>query len=309
MKTIVTYFHDTEPLGYPFNYPDFLSAYKKLTVRCAENNIRFCIVRGQESYLGTMKFSHGWEFKGEDLIDIPQEITADLIYMKSRAEALKTGPNDNILSDPRLDDICRDKLTSYDYFKKFMKACVPVRAEDWQEQIAKLTTEKIVLKPVHGDSGEGIIFSTKSEFNFDILPKDGDTYLAQEFLDSSAGVAGIMTGRHDMRFVMANGEPVVAYIRAAKEGSMLSNTAQGATVVAIDLNQVPAECFEIAKTVDKQLTEFPFRMYGIDFMFEDGTKPYVTELNSRPGVPDASWIGEERQNHFLDALIGIFQKA
>lgn len=305
MKTVVAYFHDPEPFSSPFDHKEFLWSYQALTAQCAAEGIRFCIARTQDNYLGNMKFRSGWEFKGEDMVEIPEEITADLIYMRSRAEALVTGPQDKVLSDPILDDICRDKMASYDLFTDFMKTSVLIDEHTWQEEVGKLQTDTIVLKPTHGESGEGIMFVEKDKFHVDLLPA-GESYLAQEFLDASGGVPNVMTGRHDMRLVVAMGEPVVSYIRVAKEGSLLSNTAQGATVMPIDLEQVPQECLEMATTVDARLAQFPYRMYSIDFMFEDG-KPYITELNSRPGLPDASWIGEDRAKRFRDYVIKIFK--
>jgi glutathione synthase/RimK-type ligase-like ATP-grasp enzyme len=307
MKTVVAYFCDPEPLGYPFNYTEFLASYQALTRDCQRENIRLCIARTQASYLGHMKFKSGWEFQDEKLVEIPEEITADLIYMRSRREALETTPGDKVLNDIALDEICRDKMATYALFAPLMKKCVVIDANSWKEKIAGLDTPTIVLKPTHGESGEGIFFSPKDTFTFDQIPA-GNSYLAQEFLDASAGVPGVMQGVHDLRLVMANGNPVVSYLRIAKEGSLLSNTVQGASVMPITLEQVPAECFPIAQKIDGQLSHFPYRMYSIDFMFENG-KPYVTELNSRPGLPDASWIGEERAQRFRDAVITVFKQA
>ena len=168
-----------------------------------------------------------------------------------------------------------------------------------------IKTDLIVLKPTLGESGEGIMFVPRAEYTGASVPTN-EPYLAQAFLDASGGVEGLTTSRHDLRVVMANGKPVITYFRLAKEGSFLSNTSQGATVHPIDLNQLPEACERMTHEIDAKLTQFKPRMYSIDFMFENNI-PYVTELNSRPGLPHASWVGEQRAADFQRALVTLLK--
>lgn len=306
MKTVAVYFSDPEPMGYPFDHIEFYRAYQALSTDTDKEGIELVFCRGN-TYTGPMTFSQGWKFdQDQNLIKIEEPIQASLIYMKGLEPVFPfdtTGTK--ILNDPEFDRLCRDKLATYELFPEFMKKSLPILPESAESVAAQMNTQTIVLKPVFGDSGIGIKFVDKSKCTSAEIPTT-EPYIAQEYLESIEGVPGIMTGRHDLRLVVANGEPVISYIRVAKEGSLLSNTHQGATVQPIDLEQLPDSCIPIVKEVDSRLAHFDSRMYSIDFMFESG-KPFVTELNSRAGIPDASWVGAERARRYREVLVNLFK--
>jgi len=306
MPTVAVYFSEPGIYDNPFNYTEFLESYRELSEACLQENIRFVVVRAH-SYDGNMTFSHGWEFNAAgELEAIDQPIKVDLIYMKATDAGFPYPiTTENILNHPELDHICRDKMATYDLFGDTMKTSLVATPENSEAVLKAIDTDLIVLKPTLGESGEGIMFISRAEYSGASVPTN-EPYLAQAFLDASDGVAGLITGRHDLRVVMANGKPVITYFRIAKEGSLLSNTAQGATVHPIDLADLPESCLHMSEEIDAKLARFNPRMYSIDFMFEHN-KPYVTELNSRPGIPHASWVGEQRALDFRNALISLFK--
>jgi len=306
MKTVAVYFSEPGIYDNPFNYPEFLESYYELSKACFKKDILFVVVRGH-SYLGNMRFSNGWKFNDQGKLDeITDTISVDLIYMKATDAGFPYKiTTENILNHPDLDLLCRDKMETYKLFGDSMKTSLVATPQNVEEVLKAITTDLIVLKPTLGESGEGILFVPRNEYTSASVPTN-EPYLAQAFLDASKGVEGLVKGRHDLRVVMANGKPVIAYFRVAKEGSYLSNTAQGATVEPIDLEQVPADCLAMTTEVDEKLEAYNPRMYSIDFMFENNV-PYVTELNSRPGIPHSSWVGEKRAQAFQDALLNLFQ--
>lgn len=306
MKTVVTYFSDAGIENYPFNDPDFRLGYQRLSDTCARHGVQLLFARTQESYLGKMTFAPTSHFEGDALVETTEPLTCDLIYMKSPAQALVSDTGDLVLNDPEFDALCRDKMETYRLFPDLIKKSVELTAENWQVAIAELQTDLIAFKPLYGEGGEGIIFKTKTEFSWDQLPLD-EPYLAQEFTETIAGIPGLCEGRHDLRVVCINDTPIMSFARLAKEGNYRSNTAQGATVMQITLDQIPQVCRELITIIDQRLHHFPDRLYAIDFMFEDGI-PTVTELNSRPGIPSSKLIGETQAQSFYEAVASLFAK-
>ena len=86
------------------------------------------------------------------------------------------------------------------------------------------------------------------------------------------------------------------------------DTSAGAAVIQIDVEQLPQASLDVIAQVDARLTRFPVRLYTVDFMFDPSGRPFVTELNSRPGVPSASKVGAARADRFHQALAAIFKQ-
>ena len=302
---VCVYFSDPEKMGYPFDDADYFNAYKRLSVLCAENKIELYFARGEASYLGEMCFQNGYRFQEGELVAIGGPFDCDLIYLKGDGERLVTGPDDFVINNPELDDIGHDKELTYKVLGQFMAPTYSISRANWEEVKNKIKTDKIVLKPSLGLGGKGILVLPKNELQPELIPED-EPYLAQDFIDSSGGIPGLVEGMHDMRLIMFNGEATFSFIRTPKPGSFLSNVAQGGTLMIASIDKVPASALAIAQEVDRRFARFYPRIYTIDFMYE-GEKPYICEINTRPGLAVAETEGEEFTQQFYGRLIALFK--
>ncbi len=303
MPTVAVYFDQPGEMDYPFTDPLYLDSYRRFTEEASLSGIRVVIVRGETSHQHGTTFSHSWEFVDGKLTACNQPITSDLIYNKCVGPLPASFPPELTVNHPELDHICHDKLTTYTYFSEFMAKSLPVTRENWREVIHQIRTEMVTLKPVEGESGVGIVFAEKATFNGDTF-NFNQPYLAQEFIDTSKGIPGITAGRHDLRVVVFNGEPKLAYIRIPVEGSLLANVAQGATTQTVAIEKVPESVHQMVASVDAKLAKFSPRIYSIDFLIS-GDTPFIVELNSRPGFPNPKRQGVAFSDTFFESLIAI----
>ncbi|MFA6475228.1 MAG: ATP-grasp domain-containing protein [Patescibacteria group bacterium] len=286
IKAIVVYFDDPSAMGYPFDEPNYYLSYQGFSELCQKHNIDFYIARGSESYLGHSQFRSGWQFGESGLIKINHSITADVIYVKGNT--LVTEPGVQRVNQAGLMDICRNKLKTYALFGQYMPQTLPLPEKNWPDVIKKITTDKIVIKPVSGMEGRGIVVVDKTQFDYTQLDQSHAPFLVQEFIDCSAGIPGLVTGRHDLRLYIFNGVMKLAEYRQPKTGSYLANVAQGGSLTVLNLNQVPSWASEFVNIIDQHLTEYYPRIYTIDLMYAQN-RPYLVELNSRPGLPYPGW--------------------
>ena len=164
-----------------------------------------------------------------------------------------------------------------------------------------------MVKPVYGQEGNGIVVVPKAAFDFGMLDLSQAPFFAQEFVDSSAGIAGVVEGLHDLRLYVFNGKVKMAEVRRPKQGSFLANIAQGGNLFQVKLEDVPQSALDCAARIDTTFTAYSPRIYTVDLMY-CGKKPYLVELNSQPGVPWREW--EQYDNYYtklhgfvIDALL------
>jgi glutathione synthase/RimK-type ligase-like ATP-grasp enzyme len=169
----------------------------------------------------------------------------------------------------------------------------------------KIKTDWVVLKPHNGMKGIGIFIGPKDKARLFQLPKKKiySQYIAQEFVDTSAGIPGIVRGQHDLRVAVANGEAVWSHVRTPPAGSFKANVAQGGEIKEVVCEKLP----EAVKRIVAQLAERFYQkydnpIYSIDFgMGKDG--PLIFELNDQIGFP--TWEMKNRET-FLQAHIKNF---
>ncbi|MFA5995239.1 MAG: ATP-grasp domain-containing protein [Patescibacteria group bacterium] len=297
---IAVYFDDPNEMGYPFDNVNYYKSYQGFSERCAKRDINFVITRG-DSYLGNMKFKAGWKYNDDKLEKITKPFTANIIYVKGKN--IITSPTDKAVNHLELAKICRDKMLTYQLFSKFMAKTLLINAVNWQAVLQQIPSEKIVVKPVTGMEGVGIVVCNKADFNYDDLDQTQAPFLVQEFVDSSAGIPGLLTGKHDLRLYIFNGRAKIAEYRQPKPGSDLANIAQGGSLTILKMSQVPQWALDFVKQIDQHFKQYFPRIYTIDLMYANH-RPYLVELNSRPGLPFKDWgYYDELQNNILDTLL------
>lgn len=278
---IAIYFSDPNKMDYPFSKEHYYESYKAFAKLCAKFNVDLYFSRSNKSYQGNMKFNDGYFFEGDELQHRTQPYKADIILL--RGHDLKFDETDRTLNHRALSYVCHDKSETFRQFSECMSPTYEVTADTYKNVLQKIKSDKVVFKPHCGGGGEGIVIVDKKDFTPDMIDFTKQ-YFAQEFLDSSAGVPGIVQGLHDLRLVLFNGEVKSSFIRQPKEGSYLANLAQGATFVYVPVNKLPASALALAEKIDRKFRHYTPRLYAIDLLYQDD-KPYLIELNDQPGMP------------------------
>lgn len=304
--TIVVHFSDPNPMGYPFNYLHLFDAYVHLAAYFKTQGLTLYVARG-DSYLGSMTFQGGWRFEEGALVPVSEPIHSDLIYMKGQGGVLQTAATDLVVNSPEFDQICRDKMVTCELFPEFSAPAYRINSENWQEVIEKITTDRVVLKPTVGEGGHGVIITEKAGFTFSDHPIEGE-YMAQEFIDASGGIPGLVEGVHELRILRFTEDTLLAYLRIPQKGNLLANIAQGGYARHVKKEDIPKRALEIFYEADKRLTKYSPRIYTMDFIFQ-GTTPFIGEMNSRPGLPQPKIEGPELATLFNSLLAQAFRQA
>lgn len=306
MTTLVIYFDDPEKVGFPLNFAIYYDSYGEFCRTYTNDTTQVFICRG-DSYQGNMCFSSGWQYVGTELVEVRGPITADVIYMKGLEFTSPTETTDCIVNSLEFDRIGADKMKTYEVIGKYMPDSYPITTETWQDVLPKIHTKQVVLKPTIGAGGKGIIIGNKAELAGSEVPSD-PPYIAQNFVDTSKGIPGLVNTRHDLRLVIFNGTVRLCYLRIPKGDSLFANISQGASAQAIPVQDIPEDALRIAQEVDTHFSQYYPRIYTVDFMYEEG-RPYVCEINPQPGFPHPTLEGEEYMRTFHRHLFEILMEA
>jgi glutathione synthase len=136
--------------------------------------------------------------------------------------------------------------------------------------IEQFLTEKgaIVLKPLGGKAGEGILFVKQGDRNFnslvEISTKQGqEPIMIQEYLPSAK--------EGDKRIILLNGEPIGAVNRIPTGNDFRGNMAVGGRIAKVDITPKEKQICEI---VAPKLKEDGLYFVGLDII-----GGYLTEVN------------------------------
>ncbi|KKR71361.1 MAG: ATP-grasp domain protein [Candidatus Woesebacteria bacterium GW2011_GWA2_40_7b] len=195
-----------------------------------------------------------------------------------------------------------DKWAAYREIGHYMPQTLLV--EDEKEipvVVDQIKTDRVVLKPFNGLKGLGIFIGPKNEAkNFKFTPKY-KRYIAQEFVDTSSGISGIVSGMHDLRVVIINGEVVWCHVREPVGGSLLANAAQGGNLTEVDYRKVPRFVKDIVENISKEFyKKYDNPVYSLDFGVGKNGVPKIFEINDQIGFP--KWEMKNRDN-FLNFLV------
>ncbi|MFA6427000.1 MAG: hypothetical protein WCW16_00935 [Candidatus Magasanikbacteria bacterium] len=296
MKTIAIYFSDPEPMGYPFN-KEYFGLYQEVIRDIRQHDIAVYIVRGS-SYEGKGVFSHGWYFENGKLTEHDKKIKADLIFNRDDKSTIPKIYDCPIINHPDFDLLCLDKYLTVQQFPDISPHTDLLNSyEDFlakAKEYSLAPETRIVLKKNFLTEGRGVFIVTTNEVH-KALYEDWHDVLLQKFLDAQIGIPGIVTGNHDLRIEVINGEASHASVRIPKEGSFLANVAQGGTMRTVPLSKLPPEVLDIVQGIQKKVDHYRPLLYSADFMnTEKGFK--LVELNSRPGLLDKDEAQYEEWN-------------
>lgn len=259
-------------------------------------------------------FKYAWTYEDGDGWKCVHSIKPDLVYDKIKAGAEIYYKKELIakkypfINNLRFTCILDDKLITSMIFRKWSKkSWIVNNSEKLQKILPKIKTRRIVIKPISESGGTNVQIIQKEKALEKMIFNTNYNYIVQEFINSSFGVPGVSNCMHDLRIVFVNNKISYAYIREPKEGSYLANLSQGGSLSIVPKDQIPHSLTPIIRYVDDVFETFNPRIYSIDFMFDENKRPWIIELNSRPGL----YFNSQEKPYMLNLyqeLIDIFLK-
>ena len=159
-----------------------------------------------------------------------------------------------ILNNPTSIRNISEKLYSVRY-QKFMPSTIFTQNIREIKKFFKIQ-KKVILKPIHGYSGNDIHLLSKFNFKFiNQFIKKHDHIMCQKFLPKIS--------KGDKRVFIINGKVCGAISRIPKQGSFLSNMSKGAKPINIKLTKTENT---ISKLIAKDLKKENIYFAGIDFI-------------------------------------------
>jgi len=126
----------------------------------------------------------------------------------------------------------------------------------------------IVLKPLYGGGGSGVVKLKKDDPNLDAL-LELHAMISREPVIAQAFIPAVSKG--DKRILLIDGEPVGAINRVPAEGQVRSNLARGGRAEAVELT---ARDQELCAIIGPELKARGLLFVGIDVIGD-----YLTEIN------------------------------
>lgn len=289
---------------------DYQRGYEHLYARAAEKGIQ--LYRASYSWFNTEThvFDHAWTFANGQWREATT-VHPDVVYDKIPAvEFLSALPiiqsmqqSAIIVNDPDFSILTGNKFYTSLMLPQWMKPMYPVQnTEEFQNALEDIGTENVVVKSALGSGGDDVQILSRREAQK--LEIDGMSYI-QEYIDTTAGIPGVIDGPHDLRLQFMNDELVYAYVRTPAKGSLIANIAQGGTKHIVRPDSLPDSLAPLIEDVQKRLHIFPHKVYSIDVFFDQSAKPWIVELTPRPGM----FFSEEQNDTMVlvhNALIEFF---
>ena len=318
------YSHHFNPNIADKNQLQFREAAYELLINVQQSGAYGCIVDVND-YEGGRHFRRHYIPSSEHYnYELRGPIDVDVIYDKAAFHS-ETIPS---ITSYQISNISGSKYATYQRFSKYQpytvyvanSAVFPTALKQFTQHFAgddsqpnsqsntsaqdvANTSRRIVFKPLSDFGGHGIHICPASE----LLQTPGLSFPAilQEFIESDGGIPGLVSGRHDLRVLILNGEVIGGSIRQPASGSLLSNTSQGGTMTMYERNQLPQDVIKFALDIDSQLPQAP-RLYAADFFYStERSRWYLVELNASPGALPSSFgpVGVAMQQGLLAALL------
>ena len=159
-----------------------------------------------------------------------------------------------------------EKLLVTHFADLMPKTIISKNFDEIKEFVSKLN--KVVLKPLYGKGGEGIILLESNDKMFDkklenFLLVEHEPIMAQEYLP--------IVKKGDKRIILINGEPVGCLNRIPAEGEFRSNLGVGGLP---ELSELSPRDIEICQRISKTLIDYELYFVGIDVIGD-----FLTEIN------------------------------
>jgi len=299
-KTVAVFFDRPGRDEAPLDESDYIVAYGEFAHALRKRDADLYMVRSQETYKGDNVFSGGWKFADGNLERVNGEIDADVIFNKG---GLKWERDANVINVTEVEELCTNKSKTYAMFPQFsMQTFVVHNGDELRKACDAIHGKFIVAKPLNKEGGSGVFIADKEEILRSIAEFP---YIVQEFIDTNAGIPGLMSGIHDFRIASVNGSITHCYYRTPPPGKLLANVAQGGEMHFLQEKDIPDDAMKVFREVEEYMKRFPRRVYSVDMGRHSDGSWKIIELNSKPGLlPRKYDDGMKRfQEHVADLLI------
>lgn len=290
--------------GFPFNSAEYFPSYQRFIETGASQGLEIRITY-HTLYQGKSTFSGSFILTPQGKVWDPNPFTPKLIHCKTGLMFGLLDGSETTINRKEIFTLASSKRLTYERFSQYMLKTIVLQPETWEQQLNEIPGDWVVCKPETGHGGFGIFVGAKADFK---LPEDTatETYLLQEFLDTSEGIPGVTKGVHDLRIILSGYEPL-SYARIPKPGSLLANLHQGGEARALKTSEIPETALAIARKLEQELSpDFP-HFYCADFLFSPEGKPFLCEFNSQPGFAYDGGEGPEFVARYHQTLLNVFK--
>jgi glutathione synthase/RimK-type ligase-like ATP-grasp enzyme len=294
---------------YPFSDPYRRDSYQDLLLMFKEQGAEAYFAADNASYRGDGVFAQACttDRKGQVAdFRVAHEVRVGLVFDKGawQGHGGFTGEDVMVINPPEVKRVAASKAETLKVFGEFQPRSVlcATRAE-LEAALEVLPGELVVVKEPAGNGGKMVYIGTRAKVKAE-LP-DRYPLIAQEFVDTSVGIKGLVEGIHDFRVRIAGGTIVGGQVRTPAPGEYRANLAQGGTNRLLPADQVPAAVRALAQKIDSHFAQFP-RYYSIDFAHTtQGWK--LIELNREPGLAPLADGPEARKTmeHLVAYLLEV----
>jgi glutathione synthase len=243
--------------------PDKLSLEGgRVTARARPVTVR--AVKGDHATLGETRVL---DLEGEiDVVLMRQDPPFDMAYITATHFLDKVHPKVLVVNNPTEVRNAPEKL----FVTDFPGVQPPTLITSDHEAIYDFRERHgdMVLKPLHGGGGSGVVRLKADDPNLDALLElhaliGRDQVIAQKFIPA--------VSKGDKRVLLVDGEPVGAINRIPAEGQVRSNLARGGRAAAVEL---AARDLELCAIIGPELKRRGLLFVGIDVIGD-----YLTEIN------------------------------
>ncbi len=262
-------------------------SFANLIEQARENDLNVFLSRINLYNKNKRSVNIGWAFENGKWIRMKDQKFDLVFYRGKNKEALKFAKHVRKLkyslrNHYKLENICNDKILTGMVFPSLMPKTFLINNHyDLQKSLKSIKTDKVVLKPRYGAYGRSVIIIDKKDLRNGIKK---DTVL-QEFIDSSYGIKELkFRGYHDLRCIVIDGKIDHCYLRLPRRNSFLGNMSRGAKKIYVDKDDLPFYIKKKIKFIDNKMRLFGTRIYSADFLVDEDKKPWLIELNSKPGT-------------------------
>lgn len=179
-KVLWIYFSSPWALDYPLNKKVFFESYAEIIEHLEKLWIKAVIVRNN-SYLWAGEFSHYFIWDWQTFSKVDKKIKIDLLWNRDSENVIPKIDDLEILNSFEFDEICRDKMKTYEVFKDFTAKTFLINSyEELLSKITEIDTQRIILKPRFWEQCQWVYAIKRMKLNLNYM-KIGQIYYFKNF--------------------------------------------------------------------------------------------------------------------------------